>query len=104
MNVLIRVSQLTLFSFVISSDIDKNISVSVTNTGGILGPLRSSNTGTDGVNSLDSVNSDQTRPSKHAYTKHEEDKQLLVGITQKYFHKIFLFSFTLFRQIIFGQI
>ena len=82
MNVLIRVSQLTLFSFVISSDIDQNISVSVTNTGGILGPLKSSNTGTDGVNSLDSVNSDQT--SKHVYTKHEEDKQLLIGITHKY--------------------
>ena len=50
---------LTLIGFVINSDPDQD-SDGVTNTRGILGPLDSSNTETDGANSLDRVNSDQT--------------------------------------------
>ena len=69
MNVLIRFILLTLFSLVINSDPDQGRD-SVTDTRiGILGPLDNSNTGTDGANSLDRANSDQT---KRVYSKHGE--------------------------------
>ena len=68
MNLVIRLIWLTLIGFVTNSDADQD-SDGVTNTGGILGPLESSNTETDGVNSLDRVNSDQTR---RVYNKHGE--------------------------------
>ena len=76
MNVLIRYILLTLFGLVISSDPDQGRD-SVTNTRiGILGPLDNSNTGTDGVNSLDRVNSDQT---KIVYSKHGEHNEMSLG-------------------------
>ena len=68
MNLVIRFIWLTLIGFVINSDPDQD-SDGVTNTRGILGPLESSNTETDGANSLYRVNSDQTR---HVYNKHGE--------------------------------
>ena len=63
---------LTLIGFVINSDPDQD-SDGVTNTRGILGPLDSSNTETDGANSLDRVNSDQTWS---VYNKQGEHEQL----------------------------
>ncbi len=70
MNVLVlRFIGLTLFGLLINSHPDQDRD-SVTNTRiGILGPLDSSNTGTDGANSLDRANSDQTR---RVYSKHGE--------------------------------
>ena len=59
MNFVIRFILLTLIGYVINSAPDQD-SDGVTNTRGILGPLDSSNTETDGANSLDRVNSDQT--------------------------------------------
>ena len=73
MNVIIRFIFLTLFGLVISSDPDQGRD-SVTDTRiGILGPLDNSNTGTDGANSLDRVNSDQT---KRVYSKHGEHNEM----------------------------
>ena len=73
MNVLIKLIFLTLFGLVISSDPDQGRD-SVTDTRiGILGPLDNSNTGTDGANSLDRVNSDQT---KIVYSKHGEHNEM----------------------------
>ena len=71
MNLVIRFILLTLIDFVINSDPDQD-SDGVTNTRGILG-LESSNRETDGANSLDRVNSDQTWS---VYNKHGEHEQL----------------------------
>ena len=83
MNVLIRFIFLTLFGLLISSDPDQGRD-GVTNTRiGILGPLDNSNTGTDGANSLDRVNSDRT---KRVYSKHGEHSTCQAP--HKYFHNL----------------
>ena len=72
MNFVIRFILLTLIGYVINSAPDQD-SDGVTNTRGILGPLDSSNTETDGANSLDRVNSDQTW---RVYNKQGEHNEL----------------------------